>query len=288
MLISLGYKFIFIANKKAASTAVERALCDYAEIALVRSEWGKHRPLRFIASDFPTVFDLIPRRDFFVFGIVREPLDWLRSLYRSHKSIKFEHTNLSTKDMTFSDFIRNWLAEHPDQSCPQADMFVDDSGLITMNCLIRFEDLEQEFLSLSSFIGIPKTNLDLVNSSVDIGLNEDLTESDKRLVNELYEADFALYERCCSCIPATHTTEDDDHMASPNNAHYGLAAKFEPATKVSRDDVIWAYRFILNRDPESEAAITDHLQCETRWALRDRLFQSAEFSQLWAGSARHG
>lgn len=50
---------------------------------------------------------------------------------------------------------------------------------------------------------------------------------------------------------------------------------------VTRDEVIWAYRLLLGRPPESEEVITDHMNSENTTALRRTFMQSSEFgSQL--------
>ena len=46
---------------------------------------------------------------------------------------------------------------------------------------------------------------------------------------------------------------------------------------ISRESVIWGYRFILGREPESEQAITDHLNVPDLDALRSALLSSREF-----------
>lgn len=46
---------------------------------------------------------------------------------------------------------------------------------------------------------------------------------------------------------------------------------------VTREEVIYAYRFILNRDPEGESAIEWHMQTENWASLRDTLMGSDEY-----------
>jgi len=66
---------------------------------------------------------------------------------------------------------------------------------------------------------------------------------------------------------------------------------------VSRDEVIWAYRLILGREPESEDVIRQHGAAENLAALRRGLIDSAEFlmrerllsfEQKWVLTAVHG
>jgi SAM-dependent methyltransferase len=54
---------------------------------------------------------------------------------------------------------------------------------------------------------------------------------------------------------------------------------------VSREDVIFAYRLLLNRLPESEAAISQHAHAEDLGALLRNFLGSAEFQQRMPGLA---
>lgn len=48
---------------------------------------------------------------------------------------------------------------------------------------------------------------------------------------------------------------------------------------ISRDDVVWAYRMFLSREPESELAIESHLLHHNREHLRQAMLTSPEFAQ---------
>lgn len=56
---------------------------------------------------------------------------------------------------------------------------------------------------------------------------------------------------------------------------------------VTRDDVVWCYRALLGREPESEAAITAHRQVGDFRALVQTFVDSAEFAQRPAQRAFH-
>ena len=52
------------------------------------------------------------------------------------------------------------------------------------------------------------------------------------------------------------------------------------STALSRQDVIWAYRLYLDREPESEQVIEEHLRkCSSTQDLRDNFIYSTEFRQ---------
>jgi SAM-dependent methyltransferase len=46
---------------------------------------------------------------------------------------------------------------------------------------------------------------------------------------------------------------------------------------ISRDDVIWSYRIMLGREPESEGMIREQMQFPDLWSLRQALLRSTEF-----------
>jgi hypothetical protein len=91
MLISLDYKFIFVANLKSASTSIENALRPFCEIALIESRFEKHAPLSEIERRFSWIGDIIPWSDLFKVGVIRDPIDFIISIYNSHADPKFSN-----------------------------------------------------------------------------------------------------------------------------------------------------------------------------------------------------
>lgn len=273
MLISLSRKFIFVANLKSASTSIEDALAPFAEIRLTRSEWGKHRPLSALEVDFPEIFSESPRRQFLAFGVIREPVDWLRSLYRSHKGAQFEGTDLSTTGMTFGEFVDEWVPRHPDQTAPQTAKFEDRRGIFALDFLLRFDRLDQDFAVLCDMLDVPRLELGFLNQSVDIDTESELDEAAEARVRERYARDYFAFEKLASQRRGGGAPESPSSAATPPPQPSAAPAR----PKLVRDDVIWAYRYLLGREPESEAAIVDHLTCRDRAELRMRILRSEEF-----------
>ncbi len=61
-----------------------------------------------------------------------------------------------------------------------------------------------------------------------------------------------------------------------------LLAEFaKPLDGVTRDDVIAAYRWLLGREPETEAAITGHLRCPDAAELRREFLRANEFREKY-------
>src|SRR2546423_8803536 len=101
MLLSLSHKFIFVANLKSASSSIERALAQYAEFRATKTNWGKHDDLSTISRKFGWIRKYVPREEFFVFGVIRDPVDFILSLYNFHSRSAFDGKKHSSKGITF-------------------------------------------------------------------------------------------------------------------------------------------------------------------------------------------
>ena len=137
MLLSLSHKFLFIANVKTASSSIERALRSKAEIAIGETRFGKHENLSAISRKFAWVRQYVPYSEFFVFGVIREPVDWVLSLYNSHSKSDFDGLPYSTKGVPFDDFLREGV-EKRWQMRPQHLRFTDEHGRFRVNHLLDF------------------------------------------------------------------------------------------------------------------------------------------------------
>lgn len=198
MLLSMKRRFVFIANLKTASTSIERILAPYADIALVQSRFGKHMGLTEVLDSFPFVFDEEPFANFVSFAVVRDPVDRLYSLYRSHKGGRFAgDPKLSTADLSFSQFLREWLVRNPEQAVSQTSMLRDDRGRAALARLIRFDDLPTAFPPLArKLAGNPwrPYRLPRINASGSAA-DPAISAEDRRTIEEVYADDLALYER---------------------------------------------------------------------------------------------
>jgi hypothetical protein len=166
MLISCKHRFIFIANPKAASTSMELALRPFSEICFMEPPPLKHLPFAELVQRFSWIFDEIPLNRFFVFGIMRHPVDLMLSLFNSHMNDAFkDRPHLYTGDMDFDDFIIYWCTRNEDQLRPQHNWFVDLDGTIFANYIISYPNLELGFEYVKSITGtqgagaLPKANM---------------------------------------------------------------------------------------------------------------------------------
>ena len=146
MLISTRRRFVFVANLKTGSSAIERALRREADIAVTETRLGKHLPLTRIEKRFAWLFQHYPLDEMFVFGVMREPVDFLLSLYNSHTKATPGDLMPSTRGQPFDTFVRDWSANSW-QARPQRLMFERD-GEIAVDALIDFRRLEPQFAAV--------------------------------------------------------------------------------------------------------------------------------------------
>jgi hypothetical protein len=200
MLIGLNRKFIFIANLKSASSAIEQTLKPLSEIVLSDSPFDKHIPFSMIEDTFEWVFQVIPRRDFLIFGVMRDPIDVMLSLYNSHTHVSFRivFPRLYTGGMNFDRFLEQWCRENSNQLVPQHTRFLDRNGAIAANYIIAYDQLGKGLRYISSCIEAPALlKLPAVNVSKRRLRRDDLTKSQcDWIARQFAEDDRFLAEFC--------------------------------------------------------------------------------------------
>lgn len=161
MLIGVRKRFIFVANTKTGSTALQAALLDHAEIDHGLSPARKHMRLRKVLTTFDFLFDgrVATRDEFFAFGVMRDPLDWLMSWYRYRldQSVRdplpagttFAQFCAMTKDFNFR--LRDGRPNL------QSDFFVAEDGAVLADYIIPYQDLAAHYGRIAQALGLPGT-----------------------------------------------------------------------------------------------------------------------------------
>lgn len=196
MLISFRRNFVFVANLKSASTAIETSLRAEADIALCEARFGKHLGLADILARFHWVFDVQPIDMFFVFGVMRQPVDYVLSIFNSHSDPKFaDDPRLFTGNLDFDEFIREWVPNNEDQLRPQHTRFVREDGSFGLSCLIPYETLGKYQLFLTSVLSLPEPiRLPRENISPRRLHRSDLTPRQAAWITDRFAADAAFIE----------------------------------------------------------------------------------------------
>jgi len=189
MLLSLSRKFIFVANVKAASTSIEAALADFAEIRVRKTEFGKHNGLTAISADYPWVRRYVPYEAFFVFGVMRDPVDHLLSLYNAHSGEDLKGSAMPTRGMPFDKFMDAWRKDNW-QAEPQHWHFQDKHGRFKMSHVIDYDRVTSDFNDICVRLGFGDLRLKHLNTSPETLKRSDLTAAQIARIEREYARDY--------------------------------------------------------------------------------------------------
>jgi hypothetical protein len=197
LLISLSKQFIFIANPKTASTAIENSLRKFAEIRLTRTPWGKHLSLAEVEKNFLWLQLRLPASRPFVFGVIRDPVDYVLSVYNSHRKPAFADKPHYTGNVPFSSFWpefsrhrSNWLLR------PQISRFMRADGQLGADCIIDYAHLQTAWPALCKRLDVPEEPLKLANTSPKEAHREDLSAAITAEIYELFAEDVKALQTC--------------------------------------------------------------------------------------------
>lgn len=219
MIISHTHKFIFIKSAKTAGTSIEAALSNYCkdddvvtplgDFAFNRGDNGEwiHKsmnPGNFQQHDWgitiknkvePEIWD-----NYFKFSIARNPWERVVSLFtwksrndpalkpykRFHHRLGFPFDELKETRKLFSDFVKgDWQTN---------DRFYVIDGELSVDFIIRYENLEDDFKKACKRIGISEIALPHLKTGFrkSYHYSEYYDEESKAIVAERHENDLRL------------------------------------------------------------------------------------------------
>jgi hypothetical protein len=197
MLLSLNKKFLFIANLKTASTSIERVLAPHCELRLTQSNHGKHQTFVEVAERFRWLLSVANVEDIFVFGVIRDPVDFVISLFNSHKREQFkDNSKLYTGDMDFARFLSHWVPKNVDQLKNQYVRFISTEGRLITNLLISYDKLDEGLAIVAERLGVPElTKLPKANASPRGIGRKDLTKEQLDWIEQRFRRDKEFIDR---------------------------------------------------------------------------------------------
>lgn len=147
-------------------------------------------------NKFPWVFDKVPRERFVVFGVVRDPLDWLTSMYHLHAKPRFADQPHYTGDMCFSRFLDEWCEKNRWAVVPQSSRLKNSSGSLEADVVIPLEYLNEGIRFISKKVGLSQADdLPTLNAR-GADLRAPLVDASmRRMIEERYAEDYSLLER---------------------------------------------------------------------------------------------
>jgi chondroitin 4-sulfotransferase 11 len=142
-VISKELKVIFIHIPRTGGTSIEKALIGknwwHVDRATKHLTWNQAR------QHYAEYWD-----EYLKFSVVRNPWDWIVSLYHSHN-----YTRSAARGVSWSDYVK-----HPRLSANEQDTIIQ-SEIIgdELDFILRFETLDDDFKRLCSMIGMATPEL---------------------------------------------------------------------------------------------------------------------------------
>lgn len=168
MLISHERRFIFIHVSKAAGTSIQQALRSYADppsgalrpVSLLAMRLGATRALPRRArlyrehASAAALRRQVGRAAFeshFSFAFVRNPWDWMVSLFEYLRRTDSHRHSASVRRMTFAEYVDFEIARGRRS---QSEFVVDRRGRVIVDFIGRFERLEADFARVCRVLGM--------------------------------------------------------------------------------------------------------------------------------------
>jgi len=195
MIVSHKYKFIFIKTLKTAGTSIEvdlnKVLGENDIATPIYPAVEGHKAQNYViknkffgsvectnhmtARDVRKVVGNSIWDEYFKFCVEREPVNKVISHYSM--LVKSPYHNKQTKDLSFNDYMnrRKFPIDTP--------KYTDQNGLLIVDKILKYEDLDKELMSVASHLGF---NIELLTKAKS-GFRLDLQISKEHL-EIIYEA----------------------------------------------------------------------------------------------------
>lgn len=265
MLISTSKRFIFIANMKTASTAIETALRWASEIAVVEDRFGKHQSFREIVDRFDWLFSAIGLEEFFKFGVIRDPCDYMVSLYNSHMHPRFkDDPQLFSGALDFDDFLNEWVPRNLAQVTQQHLRFRDENGRIAANYIVSYDKLADGLRFVGELVGVVGlTTMGNENVSYGSFQSSSLSGQQRAWIETRFEGDREMLDNYCNRPLGPWLRSDPVDLNPVAEEDILCPARFQDAPEcgsqsfpIAEEDLVRAfYRTMLLREPDSPGLI---------------------------------
>jgi hypothetical protein len=203
MVLSKERRFLFVHIYKNAGTSITTALLPFAAgrwQLLAGDALRKLRvPVAFGPQPFaqhstaPEMIQAMGREAFdalFSFAIVRNPWDWQVSLYHYMCTETKHHQHELAKSFSgFDEYIR-WRCR--EEVMFQKDFIYSPDGELLVDFVGRFENLEADFATICSRIGIA-ASLPKLNVSNTTPYRQFYSDATQELVRRAFAPDIALF-----------------------------------------------------------------------------------------------
>ena len=175
MLLSSSHHFVFVHVPRTAGSSIVRVLapnCLPQSNALhnkliyrlrVPALWRHchfrhHERIQAIHARLPATM----RNSLFSFAFVRNPYDWLVSLYEYQRQVPTHRKHARIASMDFAAYVQHEISRNKRH---QWHLLCDDQQRPLVHALGRYENLQQDFNRMCRHIGLSASNLPQINPS---------------------------------------------------------------------------------------------------------------------------
>ena len=197
MLISHNKKFIFVHIYKTGGTSIRQNLHRFSR-AVKDNSIPTHSSIIQIKKKHPKEFS-----SYYKFAFVRNPWDWLVSVY-FHILKRPDHKQYEiVKEMGFDKYIQ-WRADgHPcaptaypgTELIPEQNQFLcDKDGKVIVDFVGRFENLVDDFEKICKHVSVPCKLGKLNSSPRTTSKYQDMyNDSARKIVEDRYRKDIEMF-----------------------------------------------------------------------------------------------
>ena len=281
--------FLFISNTKVASSTLHHLLYPVADAVFYRPEVGKHfsyaqasgRLRRWGGPDAASLFR---------FGVVREPVDWVRSWYkfRSRADMRAHGGRAMPEGTRFAAFVDAMLAEDPPDYArirEQGFVFRDRDKTLSVDFLATLDGIREDGARLARYPALKALGAlrDYRVNASDTAEDLTLSARARARLEAFLAADCELYQavrdgahrHLPETLPARHCTLmlDADDLAEDAVSRMTLAANLGRLAEAR----LWAKRIPadFDLDPNSRSVRQDLEDRSGRGRrIMDALFRS--------------
>ncbi len=203
MILSHKHRFIFFAIPKTATHALRQALTphmgpdDWQQQVLFGRQSSPIPEIATITHGHISVRQLQANisaeiwESYFKFGFVRDPFDRFVSicffLNRNNPAFKANAVPCMKRALTSPRFQQRILVT------PQANLLRNHDGVIGIDAVGRYEELQSSYDEICNRIGIPSTELPRKNQSEHAGYEDYYDDELRKLVAAFYAKDFEMF-----------------------------------------------------------------------------------------------
>ncbi len=226
-------------------------------------------PFRVIEERFGRIFADVGRQKLLIFGVMRNSVDFIISLYNSHTNDKFKtDAHLYTGDMNFEQFIAKWIETNSDQVRPQFTRFLDRQGKIGADYIISYEKLVEGLNYVASVIDVPAlVKLHIENVSGQRLRRSDLSEKQLAWISRQFKQDEEFGAQFCD----RRLRDNFD----PSEGTRSLAATGGITSPIPQNGAISAVTTTMIR-PQSQSKLTATSNAQKGEATCIRFLQTSD------------